>query len=121
MELANQSLRQVQERQIITLFPLSQLDLMRKCSTKPEKEETYDAEAYDFEDFEVLVLDSLVGVIYLLDLPLVNKLFNKRIPETSRLFLLYWRPFLEPRLGYENQVAIDMNNMNMATALALGS
>ena len=94
---------------------------MRRGSTKPEKEETYDAEACDFEDFEVLVLDSLVGVIYLLALPLVNKLFNKRIPEISRLFLLYWRPFLEPRLDYENQVAIDMNNMNMATALALGS
>ena len=94
---------------------------MRRCSTKPEKEEQYDAEAYDFEDFVVLVLDSLTRVIDLLALSLVNKFFNKIVPEISRLFLLAWRPFLEPRLCYENQISIDMNIVNMDIALALGS
>jgi hypothetical protein len=51
----------------------------------------------------------------------VNKLYNKVVPEVSRLLVLDWKPLLEPRLDYENQVAIDMNRVDMATSLALRS
>ena len=46
---------------------------------------------------------------------------NRVVSEISRVMLLDWRSLLEPQLDYENQVAIDMHRVDMATALALRS
>ena len=45
----------------------------------------------------------------------------KVVPEISRPLLLDWRPLLEPRLDYENKVAINMNRVGIVTSLALRS
>ena len=51
----------------------------------------------------------------------VNTCYNKVLPEINRLLLLNWRPLLKPQFGYENQLAVDMNQVDMTTSLALRS
>ena len=55
---------------------------------RPEKEKCYDAEVYDFEDIMILVLESFLGMRDLLALSWMNKFYNERFPEISRLLLL---------------------------------
>ena len=69
----------------------------------------------------VLVLDSSLGMKYILSLFPVDTLFREVMPKVSRLVLLDQRPWLEPRLDYGHRVAVDINGVDMSTALALGS
>ena len=69
----------------------------------------------------VPVLDSFLGMMNLRALSWVTKFYNKVVPKISRLLSLDWRPLLEPRLDYENLVAIDMSRVDMTMPLALRS
>ena len=82
---------------------------MRNCTIRPGKEKYYDAEVYCFDDVLVLVLNSFLGLRNLQSMSWVNTFYNKVLPEISRLLLLDWKPLLKPQLGYENQLAVDMN------------
>ena len=76
---------------------------------RPEKEKYYDSEVYVFDNSLVLVLHSFLGLRDLQSMSRVNKFYKKIVPEISRLPLLDWKPLLKPQLGYENQLAVDMN------------
>ena len=76
---------------------------------RPEKEKYYDAEVYCFDDVLVLVLHFFLGLRDLQTMSRVNTFYDKVLPEISRLLLLDLRSLLKPRLGYENQLAVDMN------------
>ena len=51
----------------------------------------------------------------------MNEFYNRVVLEISRLLFPDFRPLPEPRLGYENPVAVDMNRVDMGMSLALGS
>jgi len=74
-----------------------------------------------FSNIVAVVLNSFLENKDLVNLSMTDKLLREVVPEVMRLLLVDWKPLLKPRLDYEDQNQIDMNRVDMATALAVRS
>ena len=103
----------------INLKPPSQYHLVKSSKMKQHKNKSYGLLDPIFRN----VLNFLVGT-YLTKretqvLASVNKLFQKVIPQISKLLKIDWRPIVEPRPKYYDQKEISIERVDMNTALAL--
>ena len=60
-------------------------------------------------------------MIWLICQRLVCRLLQEVVSEVRRLLSVDWKPLLKPRINYEDQNQIDINRVDMATALAVRS
>ena len=88
---------------------------------RPEKHKYYVANPVTFLNIVVLVVDSFLANDELVNLSANSRLLQEVVPEVSRLVSVVWKPLLNPRINYEDQNQIDMNRVDMATALAVRS
>ena len=101
------------------LQPPSQCALMKSCSMKPELEKPYSSDPICFHNVITLVVISFLSSREIWVTTQLDKLLSIAVPEIKRLLLIDWRPLLQPRYNYELQNSIDMNRVDMATALAV--
>ena len=99
----------------------SQFELMRSSAMRPEKSKYYMAGPVTFSNIVVLVLNSFLEKKDLVNLSMTDKLLREVVPEVMRLLLVDWKPLLKPRLDYEDPNQIDVDRVDMATALAVRS
>ena len=103
------------------LQPPSQFELMKSSTVRPEKHKYYVAGPVTFLNVVVLVVGSFLANDELVNLPANSRLLQEVVPEVRRLLTVDWKPLLKPRINYEDQNQIDMNRVDMATALAVRS
>ena len=88
---------------------------------RPEKHKYYIAGPVTFSNVVVLVMDSFLANADLVNLSATIRLLWKVVPKVRRLLSVDWKPLVKPRINYEEQNQIDMNRVDMATALAVRS
>ena len=103
------------------LQPPSHFELMKSSTMRPEKHKYYVADPVTFLNVVVLVVDSFFANDKLVNLSATSRLLQEVVPEVRRLLTVDWKPLLKPRINYEDQNQIDMNRVDMATALAVRS
>ena len=86
---------------------------------RPASNKYYNIIDLSFKHVVVLVLNDYLNPKERSSLSMTSKAFNKVVVEFPRLMKVDWRPLLLPRLNYQSQSKIDINRVDMATALAL--
>jgi len=103
----------------LNLQPPSQHHLMKSCSMKPDKNESYGVRDPTVSNVLVFLVEKYLTSAEISILSATNKLFAKVIPEIKRLLKLDRRPIVEGRPDYNDQTQISTDRIDMSTALAL--
>ena len=101
-----------------TIYP-STYQLVRGCSMKPDKNHQYRVQDLRIKNVIVIVLkfvDGFLSDVCIKKLHCLNSLFNEMATDVCKLSTLDFSSLREPRIGYADQLEIQMSRIDMATA-----